>query len=270
MLDLVVETGAVLLVRPVRAPSGHTRLLAVRLEEVPHTEYLRREPYGMQIGSGGYVPALGLAERIDAIPIWFHTHPGEFASPRPSAHDEHVDEQLREVFRLRSGSDLSPCRGSSRRRGPRSGGTGRRPGALILSRAEGLLRFSGHIDEAARSTPIDRIGVLIVGARVRLIRNDDQPERDPEPMFDRSIRAFGGQVQLRHQAVLGDLKIAVVGCGGTGSCVAEQLVRLGVRHLTLVDPDVLSARTLEFGRNDQEAGCHARATAQFVTMRQAT
>jgi hypothetical protein len=35
--------------------------------------------------------------------------------------------------------------------------------------------------------------------------------------------------------------VAVVGCGGTGSAVAEQLVRLGVRRFRLVDPDRLSA-----------------------------
>jgi molybdopterin/thiamine biosynthesis adenylyltransferase len=34
--------------------------------------------------------------------------------------------------------------------------------------------------------------------------------------------------------------MGVVGCGGTGSAVAEQLVRLGSRTLTLIDPDILS------------------------------
>ena len=35
--------------------------------------------------------------------------------------------------------------------------------------------------------------------------------------------------------------LAVVGCGGTGSAVIEQLVRLGARHLQLFDPDTLTA-----------------------------
>jgi hypothetical protein len=55
-------------------------------------------------------------------------------------------------------------------------------------------------------------------------------------MFDRNVRAFGGPIQ----AVLGDLKVAIIGCGGTGSAVAEQLTRLGVRNLYLIDPDDLS------------------------------
>jgi shikimate 5-dehydrogenase len=49
----------------------------------------------------------------------------------------------------------------------------------------------------------------------------------------------------------------IVGCGGTGSAVAEQLLRLGVRNLKLVDPDELScsnvtrvygSRLLDVGR----------------------
>src|SRR5262249_5496441 len=37
---------------------------------------------------------------------------------------------------------------------------------------------------------------------------------------------------------------AIVGCGGTGSAVAEQLVRLGARRLLLLDPDCLSSSNL--------------------------
>jgi len=33
------------------------------------------------------------------------------------------------------------------------------------------------------------------------------------------------------------MRLAVVGCSGTGSPVVEQLARLGVRRLVLVDPD---------------------------------
>jgi len=55
-------------------------------------------------------------------------------------------------------------------------------------------------------------------------------------MFDRNVRAFGTEIQT----VLGDLRVTIVGAGGTGSAVAEQLVRLGVRRLLLIDNDELS------------------------------
>ncbi|WP_290920247.1 ThiF family adenylyltransferase [Halodesulfovibrio sp.] len=40
------------------------------------------------------------------------------------------------------------------------------------------------------------------------------------------------------------LSIAIVGCSGTGSPLAEQLARLGVKKLTLVDDDVIEERNL--------------------------
>ena len=45
-------------------------------------------------------------------------------------------------------------------------------------------------------------------------------------------------------ALLGRMRIAVVGCSGTGSPVIEQLVRLGVGELVLVDPDRVEERNL--------------------------
>ena len=74
----------------------------------------------------------------------------------------------------------------------------------------------------------------------------------PDTVFDRSVRAFGPDIQN----VIGDLRIAVVGVGGTGSAVAEQLVRLGVRHLLLIDNDTLSKSnvTRVYGSTPQEVG----------------
>ena len=52
--------------------------------------------------------------------------------------------------------------------------------------------------------------------------------------MDRNKQAFGEETinRLKH------MKVAVVGCSGTGSPTIEQLVRLGVGELVLVDPDV--------------------------------
>lgn len=54
------------------------------------------------------------------------------------------------------------------------------------------------------------------------------------------VQAFGdGTYEL-----LSNLSIAVVGCSGTGSPVIEQLARLGVGELLLVDNDVVETRNL--------------------------
>ncbi|HYN82785.1 MAG TPA: ThiF family adenylyltransferase [Gemmatimonadaceae bacterium] len=71
-------------------------------------------------------------------------------------------------------------------------------------------------------------------------------------MFNRNVAAFGGEVQR----VVQDLRIAVVGCGGTGSAVAEQLVRLGSRHVLLIDPDNIEASNITrvYGSRESDVG----------------
>lgn len=53
-------------------------------------------------------------------------------------------------------------------------------------------------------------------------------------------KVFGDVVQQQ----LGQLKVALIGCGGIGAVFAEQLARLGVKHWLLVDPDRLEAVNL--------------------------
>ncbi len=44
--------------------------------------------------------------------------------------------------------------------------------------------------------------------------------------------------------LIAHMKIAVVGCSGTGSIVIEQLARLGVGELVIVDPDKVEKKNL--------------------------
>ena len=213
-----VETAGVLLARHVETPCGDVRLLARGTHWVPDAAYRVREAKELSIASHGYVPALAAGEADQSVPIWLHTHPGNDMSPRPSKYDEIVDEELADLFRLRSGSPLY--------------------GAVIVARTGGRLCFTGHIESAHRRADIDRLWVT--GRRFALAQNWLHETPPPPNQFDRNIRAFGGEIQK----ILGDLHVAVVGCGGTGSAVIEQLVRLGVRHLHLFDPDTLTASNL--------------------------
>ncbi|WP_204513535.1 MULTISPECIES: ThiF family adenylyltransferase [unclassified Bradyrhizobium] len=43
---------------------------------------------------------------------------------------------------------------------------------------------------------------------------------------------------------LSQLRIGVVGCGGTGSAFAAHLARIGVRHLALFDADFIDETSL--------------------------
>jgi ThiF family len=63
----------------------------------------------------------------------------------------------------------------------------------------------------------------------------------PEDAFTlRHAQAFGsGTTELLRR-----LSVAIIGCSGTGSIVAEQLARLGVGRLILVDPDFVEEKNL--------------------------
>lgn len=82
--------------------------------------------------------------------------------------------------------------------------------------------------------PVRADAVRVVGDRWRLLlpRGD---ESEPD-LFDRQIRAFGSDGQRS----LSSLRVGVVGAGGTGSSVFEQLVRLGVGEILVVDPDIIN------------------------------
>ena len=92
--------------------------------------------------------------------------------------------------------------------------------------------------------------VLVGGAfgqvrHVQIVGDDvvfwsDQPESEIPGFAERHAQLFGpGTTTLLRR-----LRIAVVGCSGTGSPVIEQLVRLGVGELVLVDPDHVEERNL--------------------------
>ncbi|MYC90518.1 MAG: ThiF family adenylyltransferase [Gemmatimonadetes bacterium] len=219
MLRANVETGAVLGARIVQTEGGNLRLLAIGIWEVPQDAYLLQRSDELVVASHGFIPPLAEIEAAGGMAIWVHTHPGDGASPRPSERDFEVDRRLSEVFRLRTGAPFY--------------------GALVLSSDGEDIRFAGHIDDGETRTSIDRL--WLVGPELRLRWHDERPERPgPGAKYDRQIRAFGAHIQK----VVGQLSIAVVGCGGTGSAVAEQLVRMGARKLDLYDPDHVSSSNL--------------------------
>lgn len=212
---LAEETAGVLLARRHQSVDGDIRLLGRTVHWAPPEAYRHRSSSEMVITPEGYVHALGLAEQDGAVAMWLHTHPG--GSPLPSKRDNVVDNNIADVFRLRSESEYY--------------------GTVIVAPSGSTLEFTGTLQkDGMKPEPIERF--WLVGDRWRLQRPFDvRPQQSHIAMFDRNVRAFGSAVQ----ETIGMLKIGIVGAGGTGSAVAEQLVRLGARDLLLIDADTLSA-----------------------------
>lgn len=82
--------------------------------------------------------------------------------------------------------------------------------------------------------------VVVLGSKRRVEFDPDTDDTPTDLTFDRQVRAFGadGQKQLEK------LRVAIVGLGGTGSIMAQQLAHLGVRKFVLVDPDVVEKTNL--------------------------
>lgn len=213
LVESDVETGGVLLVRCVSS-GGSARLLGLEFLEVPEHAYVRRARAELVVASEGYVYHLARAADLGATPLWLHTHVGLGAIPVPSRLDERVDEELAEVFRIRADADTY--------------------GSVVAASGVDGLAFTGRVLEEGVWRQIDRL--VEIGSRIVVTDRQGTSRPPPHTTLDRNVRALGGDVQH----TIGDLRIAVVGCGGTGSAVGEQLVRLGARHLLLVDPDDLS------------------------------
>jgi molybdopterin/thiamine biosynthesis adenylyltransferase/proteasome lid subunit RPN8/RPN11 len=210
-----VESAAVL-VAGVARDEDRLRLLGRELHWVYEDHYMRRAHDTLLVGSGGYVPALRRAEELGGVAVWIHTHPG--GDPSPSRRDRVVDEQLEPVFRVRTGQRVYA--------------------SLVVAPAVyadcGAFRFTGRVIDDGQDRSVDRMWT--VGTRFRAVAAFDAAAEPLPPLYDRQVRALGPMMQQH----LAGLRIGLVGAGGTGSAVGEQLARLGVGQLLVVDPDKLS------------------------------
>ena len=81
---------------------------------------------------------------------------------------------------------------------------------------------------------VDR--VVVIGRRLRIFSlGNDQAEDPISGIYDRQVRALGTEGQHK----LARLTVGVVGLGGTGSLVSQQLAHLGVRRILGLDDDCL-------------------------------
>jgi molybdopterin/thiamine biosynthesis adenylyltransferase len=214
-LDDPCETAAVLLAGV--ADDGDRLLLTVNsICWVPDSAYEERDQHQLRIASHGWMHALKAAASRKLLPIFIHTHP--HTDPTPSDRDDVVDEALRHVFKTRANSV--------------------RYASLILGTLDNRPTLSGRVYEDDQPVlAVERVRTVGRQVRVTPAFGAHEQSRSLElDAYDRQIRAFG----KAGQRILRDLRVGVVGCGGTGSAVSEQLARLGVGQLVLIDHDVVT------------------------------
>jgi len=127
-------------------------------------------------------------------------------------------------------------------------------GRLSLSVRPDTCHTSGVIHGEGGSEPLEKLALPGPGMREITCTDAgaswrDSPGRLPAPASQhnrpsrwlRSIGALGGEAGWRR---LTNLRVGIVGCGRTGSLIAQQLAHLGVRELVLIDPDVIEVHNL--------------------------
>lgn len=108
------------------------------------------------------------------------------------------------------------------------------------------------------SVGLDRI--TVAGDNVLIC---DKEKKDVIEEFAlRTIQAFGDGTYRK----LRSLRVGIVGCSGTGSPVIEQLIRLGVGELVIIDPDEIESKNLNRVLN---SGVNDIGKAKVLVMKEA-
>lgn len=105
--------------------------------------------------------------------------------------------------------------------------------AVMLPGGEILGRFFFY---DLHHEPINKI--IVSGDNIRIFKENLPVSNDGFSL--RTIQTFGNKTYESLKA----LNVGIIGCSGTGSPLIEQLVRLGVGKLTLIDPDVVEEKNL--------------------------
>ena len=128
----------------------------------------------------------------------------------------------------------------------RNGGTALMPSLL----------FCGNGSIQARvwtgpSTPIDITTIRTIGSDWRTLRAPELGEVVEDLAFSRQNLALGPAFNR----ILRGLRVGVVGAGGTGSPLVQQLARMGVGRLALFDPDHVEMSNLNrlYGATREDA-----------------
>jgi hypothetical protein len=126
-------------------------------------------------------------------------------------------------------------------------------GSIVLGKRAARARL-WNLDEA-RFSLIRTLA--IVGEQLRFLpSNGDGFEADPivAEIFDRSLAITGKGALAR----LARMRVGLIGASGTGSIMAELLMRAGVGQILLFEPDHIEAlnlpRILHSRRRDAESG----------------
>ncbi len=197
-----------------RAGEQRYRLLVQEIYTISPDFYLHRSAEAMTWSTDVLEPLLDKAEKEGLSVVKIHSHPNGYADF--SEIDDISDLKLMPAIKGWVEADI--------------------PHASVIMLPDGQM-FGRAIWKDNEYIPLDCISVA--GADLHFWYHQKQSNKIPD-FTSSHAQAFGQGTTERLQK----LSIAIVGCSGTGSPVIEQLVRLGVGEIVLVDDDVVEKRNV--------------------------
>ncbi len=204
---------------------AETRLIVREFLPIEGDDVIDAREDGMRIDSSALARAMKHARLSEQCIVFVHSHPSGFSNFSDA--DDKTEYSMFESVYNRNG-DLGPH------------------ASLVIPRGDNPFARVWLLDGSSQL--VNRIRVI--GSQFRFY--DTERGVSNSDIFDRQVQAFGEELQL----LLKDLTIAVVGCGGTGSAVTEQLQRLGVGTLQVYDGDKLEGSnvTRVYGSRASDCG----------------
>ena len=187
---------------------SHRRLLLREWVPVPRDEYLVQLGYHLEVSPVFWARATKRARNTGEALVVFHSHPGDTTHPEFSPSDDGGEARLIPKIQERASVPVA---------------------AVVVSPGgwEARVTLPG-----GRSESLDVHNVGKSNVSHRSTKHVDY--------FDRQVRALGGA----GQAIIRNMTVGVVGAGGLGSHVVQQLVHLGVGKVIVVDPDTVTPSNL--------------------------
>jgi molybdopterin/thiamine biosynthesis adenylyltransferase len=222
LLGGAVERCAILFAMPTHRSDGLLRLLTREVMFATSSDYLRQGPIDAQLAPEFVARATKRARREGLSLVFVHSHPGT-DHPTFSPVDDDGETHLA-AFLAR-----------------------RHPGPTHLA----LVISAGGV-RARRLGTNEDVQVASIGPKREVLFHAARTNEQTSEVFDRQVRAFGSAGQQTLQG----LRIGIVGLGGTGSLIVQQLAHLGVRDFILIDPDTLEPTNLNRVANAAPTDVH--------------
>lgn len=229
LLGLGAEACAIAQCRVVKTSGTGFRLLAHDVVLASDSDYESRSPVSAVLRPAFVGENVSRAAHAGGTVALIHTHPGGRRLPGHSSIDDDGERALAGLLQYRL------------------------PGVPHVS------VVLNDVGAAARTIPVgEPVRVVSVGHRLRFV--SERTHAQESERFDRQVRALGDAGQAR----LSSLRVGIVGLGGTGSVVAQQLAYLGVRDFLLIDPDHVDETNLNrlVGASSRDLGAPKIAVAR--------